>query len=250
MNRPEAVYRMGLRTARIVAGTLRWRVQVEGADQIPANGPAILAGNHVSYLDPLVMALVAQRRGRYVRFLAKRELFRTPVAGTLLTAMCHVPVHRGPDARRSVAAARALLDGGEILGVYPEGTISTSFVPVTLRTGAAQLAMLSGAPLIPVAVYGPQRITTKGRPHRLARGTVLAAFVGTPLAIDAGPDAATVTELLAKRLRGMVDALAAAYPHQPLDPSDAWWVPRHLGGTAPSIDEAEVLRAREGRYRR
>ena len=102
---------------------MRWTI--EGAHNIHASGPVVLASNHVSYLDPLTLAWVADRRGRHVRFLAKAELFDKPVLGTLLHAAHQIPVRRGRvDAADALSAAVDALAQGECIGVFPEGTIS------------------------------------------------------------------------------------------------------------------------------
>jgi len=121
---------------------LRWGLhwKVEGAHHIPQSGPALIASNHVSYLDPLTLAWVADGRGRHVRFLAKAELFDKKGLGTLLHAAHQIPVQRGKvDAADALQAAVDALGQGECVAVFPEGTISQDLEPMagilTLESG-------------------------------------------------------------------------------------------------------------------
>src|SRR4029077_13420014 len=117
---------------------LRWglRWTVEGAENVPTTGPALLASNHVSYLDPLTLAWVADGRGRHVRFLAKAELFDKRGLGTLLHAAHQIPVQRGrADAAEARRAAGEALGRGECVGVSPEGTISQALEPMAGKSG-------------------------------------------------------------------------------------------------------------------
>lgn len=232
-------------TASIEAlfASMDWRVNVHGVHNLPAEGPGVLAVNHISYLDPLVVVAVAHRRARYVRFLGKQEVFRSRLIGPLLRQMQHVPVHRGSDRGRALTAAAELLHAGELVCLYPEATISTSFVPMSLKPGAAQLALRTDAPLIPIATFGAHRISTKHRHRRYRRDVTFSVAVGTP--VDTDGDEAAVTDRLGRRLRRMVDDLVATYPQLPTDPSQCWWVPEHLGGAAPTVEQAEELRRHE-----
>ena len=136
-------------------------------EHIPASGPVILASNHVSYLDPLTLAYVADQRGRRVRFLAKAELFDKPGLGALLRAAHQIPVQRGraTPRTRSTAAVDAL-GRGECVAVFPEGTISADLEPMRGKSGTARLAKAAGVAVDPVGLWGTHRILTKGRkPH-------------------------------------------------------------------------------------
>ena len=118
---------------------LRWGLhwKIEGDDLIPTSGPVVLASNHVSYLDPLTLAWVADRRQRRVRFLAKAELFDKPVLGSLLHAAHQIPVQRGRvDAADALKAAVDALGRGECIAVFPEGTISQDLEPMASASRA------------------------------------------------------------------------------------------------------------------
>lgn len=232
----EAVYAGVLALGRAGASVMGWTVAATGLTRIPAEGPAVLAGNHVSYLDPLVLSLAAHRRGRWVRYLAKRELFAWPATGWALGTMGHIPVDRGGEAAASLVAALRALRRGEVVGVYPEGTLSRTLVPLVGKTGAARLALTSRAPLVPVAVWGGQRLRTRGHPGSPLRGIALTCRIGAPVRHEKGETSSAVTERLMARIRALVDEAAREYPQQP-SPHDRWWLPAHLGGTAPAPGE-------------
>lgn len=135
---------------------LRWR----GVEHLPASGPAILVINHVSYADPLVVARYAYDAGRAPRFLAKRSLFGIPVVGAALRGTGQIPVDRGSaQARQSLDEAVAALRRGEMVIVYPEGTVTRDpdWWPMAAKTGAARLALLApDVPVVPAAQWGAQ----------------------------------------------------------------------------------------------
>jgi 1-acyl-sn-glycerol-3-phosphate acyltransferase len=185
-----------------------------------------------------------------VRFLAKQEIFDHPVAGPFMRGMKHIPVDRFGRPADALAAAVDALRAGELVGMFPEGTISRSFVPACGKNGAARMALASGAPLVPSAVWGSQRILTKGHPRNLQRGVPIIVMFGEPIPYEPGEDPTKVTDRLMARITELVDAAAAAYPDAPAGDSDRWWLPAHLGGTAPSVQEARALAAREAAERR
>ena len=124
---------------------MRWTV--DGAHLIPVHGPVILASNHVSYLDPLALGYLADRRHRRVRFLAKRELFDKHVMGAVLRQAHQIPVARDTaEAAGSLDAAVAALAAGECVCVFPEGTISLDLEPMAGKTGTARLAAATAVP--------------------------------------------------------------------------------------------------------
>ncbi|MGH3441288.1 MAG: lysophospholipid acyltransferase family protein [Nitriliruptorales bacterium] len=215
-----------------------WRVRVHGAEHIPASGPAVLASNHVGYLDFVFVGFGARERGRLVRFMAKQEVFRQPVAGPLMRAMRHIPVERYGRARDALEESIERLGRGQVVGMFPEGTISPSFVPREGKSGAARMAIEGGAPLVPAAVWGTQRILTKWRPKNFQRGVAVDVHYGPPVDTSHG-DAEKATLEVMDAIRDLVDHAAAVYPQAPADDEDRWWLPRHVGGTAPSPAEAE-----------
>lgn len=169
------------------------RVDAENVDELPAQGPVILAVNHVSHVDPLVLATVILDAGRVPRFLAKDSIFRVRVVGRFMHGMGHVPVTRGSvEAKRSLDAAIVALERGHVIMMYPEGTVTRDpdGWPMAPRSGTARLALMSPTtPVIPVGQWGIQqsvdlyrrKVKLFPRPkHRVRFGprVDLSAFVG------------------------------------------------------------------------
>lgn len=246
----DLVYPPVIGFARLVFRALGLRFLVTGEEHVPRSGGAVLASNHVSYLDFTFVGYGALPAGRLVRFMAKHEVFASKVAGPLMRGMHHIPVDRSAGAASYDAALRALR-AGEVIGVFPEATISRSFEIKELKSGAARLALEADVPLLPVIVWGGQRIMTKGRPRDFRRRHVaIAVDVGEPLTPLPGEDAAALTARLAARLQEQLEKVQAAYPDTPSGEGDLWWLPRRLGGTAPTPEEAEALDAQEREHRR
>jgi len=235
----EWVYPPVIRTALALFRLLGIRFDLRGNDNVPATGGAVLASNHVSYLDFMFVGLPAYRpRRRLVRFMAKKSVFDHRISGPLMRGMHHIPVDR----KAGAAAYRHALDalrGGELIGVFPEQTISRSFVPRPLKNGAARLAIEADVPLIPVVVWGGQRIWTSGRKPKFVRKVPVSVWVDAPMTRIDGESAAELTDRLAQRLRELVDEVLAAYPEKPRT-GDEWWLPAHLGGGAPTPAEAAL----------
>ena len=125
---------------------------------VPTDGPAMLAVNHTGYWDYVYSGIPAHfHGGRLVRYMAKKEIFDTPVAGTVMRLCKHIPVDRAAG-EESVKEAVARLKGGELIGIFPEATISRSFEVKEFRTGAARIARLAGVPLIPIIVWGAKDV--------------------------------------------------------------------------------------------
>lgn len=163
--RPEPLYRLFLPLVDLLVRVL-FRVEVHGAANLPRHGPVLLAANHVSYLDPCVLASVAHRAGRRIRFLALSELFSKPGLGWLLRAGRMIPVHRGRGAEQMLRDARAALRAGEAVLIYPEGTIPARGVTVEAQRGAGLLALATSAPVVPVGSWGLERRRSRMPPVR------------------------------------------------------------------------------------
>jgi 1-acyl-sn-glycerol-3-phosphate acyltransferase len=201
---------------------LRWTI--EGEANIPAVGPTILASNHVSYLDPLTLAWVADRRQRRIRFLAKAELFRNPVLGALLRAAHQIPVYRGTaDSSGALSAAVDALQRGECVTVFPEGTISEDFEPMRGKSGTARLAQASGVPIVPVGLWGTHRLLTKGRKPHLAWRVPQVAVIGKPVPVTEGERVRDATLRVMDAIAGCVARAREIYPEAPGPGADAWW---------------------------
>ena len=171
---------------------LVWRltdVTVHGVANLDSlDGAYIVVANHVTEVDPLTVAYPVYRSGTIPRFLAKESLFRVPVLGALLRATAQIPVYRGSmDANRSLKAARAVVDAGGAVIIYPEGTLTRDpdLWPMAGRTGAARLALATGAPVIPVAHWGDQELLPPhaSRPRLLPRKSVR-TLIGAPLELS------------------------------------------------------------------
>jgi len=226
-------------TAKAVFRALGIRFEITGVENIPRSGGAVMAINHVGYLDFTFAGFAAQPAGRLVRFMAKKEVFDHRVSGPLMRGMHHIPVDRGGAAADSYQAAVKALSAGEIVGVFPEATISQSFELKTFKTGAARMAMEAGVPLLPCVIWGSQRIMTKGRPRDLTRGTPIRIALGPLLQPAATDDPAPVTDDLKTRMGELLDAARASYAGAPRTPDDTWWLPASMGGTAPTLEQAE-----------
>jgi 1-acyl-sn-glycerol-3-phosphate acyltransferase len=200
---------------------LQWTI--EGEEHVPAHGPAVLASTHISYLDPLTLAYVANRKHRRVRFLAKAELFDKRGLGTLLRAAHQIPVQRG-----TANAVEALRDGvlalqrGECIAVFPEGTISLDLEPMAGKSGTARLAREAGVPVTPVGLWGTHRIMFKGRKPHWTWGVAQTAVVGAPIEIDPHQPVHEGTDRVMRAICECVAQARAIYPQRP-EPGDGWW---------------------------
>lgn len=247
----ELVYPPVIGTVLTVFKLMDWDVRVTGVEHIPAEGPGVVATNHVGYLDFVFSGYGVREQGkRRLRFLAKQEIFDNAVAGPLMRGMHHIPVDRAGRASDSLQAAVDALERGELIGMFPEGTISRSFVPLPGKTGAARMAMETGAPLIPGAVWGSQRILTKDRDPNWQRGVTITVTFGAPIPYVPGDDPAEVTDRLMVAIGRLVEEAQRAYPQTPSSDDDRWWLPAHLGGAAPTAEEAERMARRDAEARR
>ncbi|MBL8931839.1 MAG: 1-acyl-sn-glycerol-3-phosphate acyltransferase [Kineosporiaceae bacterium] len=134
-----------------------WR----GGENLPRTGGFVAAGNHVSHIDPLTFAHFLLDHGCPPRFLGKESVFRVPVVGRIVTAAGQIPVLReSSDAGRALAAAMEGVRAGECVAIYPEATLSRdpALWPMVGKTGAARVALSTGAPVIPIAQWGPQQL--------------------------------------------------------------------------------------------
>ena len=207
------------------------RFDFQGEENIPRKGGAILAINHVSYLDFAITGTAALPAQRYVRFMAKKEVFANKVAGPLMRGMHHINVDRSNGSASFVAALRAL-KSGEIIGIFPEGTISTSFEIKGLKSGAVRLAMGAGVPVIPTIVWGSQRVWTKGVKRDLRRKNYpVTVEFGEPIFYERGQDVEEAEKNLREIMLAMLHQVQDNYPDSHVGQR---WAPARLGGTAPA----------------
>jgi 1-acyl-sn-glycerol-3-phosphate acyltransferase len=160
--------------------------------------------------------------------MAKDSVFRHRVAGPIMRSMKHIPVDRGAGAA-SYSHAVESLASGEVVGVFPEATMSRSFEPKAFKTGAVRMADQAGVPLVPMALWGTQRLWCYDRRSSMKQyGVPVEIHVGEPVDPSGGPEQATA------RLRSsIIDLVARAQEGYPDDGTDQWWHPARLGGTAP-----------------
>ncbi|KRE26972.1 acyltransferase [Mycobacterium sp. Soil538] len=238
----EPVYGTVIQLARAV-----WRAQglkftVTGVENLPRTGGAVIAINHTSYFDFTFAGLPAYRQhlGRKVRFMAKKEVFDHKVTGPIMRSLRHIEVDRDNGAASFAEAVRMLAEG-EFVGVYPEATISRSFEIKDFKSGAARMAIAADVPIVPHIVWGSQRIWTKGHPKKMWRPKVpITVAVGAP--IQPTLPAAELTALLHSRMQHLLAEVQDAYG--PYPPGE-FWVPHRLGGSAPTLGEANRMDAEE-----
>jgi 1-acyl-sn-glycerol-3-phosphate acyltransferase len=215
-----------------------WR----GMEHIPATGPVIIVANHISHADPLVLAHYVYDAGRWPVFLAKSGLFRVPVLGWLLRAVDQTPVERGTvDAVKALDAAVAALKDGKCVLIYPEGTTTKEpeLWPMRGKTGAARLWLATGAPVVPIVMWGPQRLfDPRTRKMRPVPRTAVSVVTGPPVDLSAWQGVtpntrvlAEITEHIMLTLRDMVAQLREA-PAPPL------WQPGRSSSPSTSVDRA------------
>jgi 1-acyl-sn-glycerol-3-phosphate acyltransferase len=234
--RRDRPYRFVIRLALVIFRLFRFRFDVRGAEHVPTTGGAIICSNHVSYFDFTFLGLGALPQHRMVRFMAKSAVFDHWFAGRFMRAMQHIPVDRRAGAAAFEAAVRALKDG-EVVGVFPEATISPSFTVKDLKAGVARMAVESGVPIIPAAVWGGHRVATKGKVD-LRRDVDVTVILGEPIVGQPGEKAQSLLRRTRAAMESLLDEAQRSYPQQPAGPEDRWWLPAHLGGTAPTPEAA------------
>jgi putative phosphoserine phosphatase/1-acylglycerol-3-phosphate O-acyltransferase len=182
------------------------RFDIEGLEHIPDEGPAILAGNHRSYFDPLAVGYTMAKKGRPVRFLGKKEVFDAPVVGDLAKALGGIRVERGTGSSEPLDEAARILRSGELVAIMPQGTIprGRAFFDPELkgRWGTAKLAAASGAPVIPVGIWGTERVWPRNSrvPNifNVTSPPTVRIRIGPPVAVEGtDPDADTAAIMAA-----------------------------------------------------
>lgn len=232
----EPLYRGIVESFKGVFRVLGMKLDVVGEQNIPLTGGAILALNHTSYLDFALGGVPADMRGRrLVRFMAKDSVFRHPVAGPLMRGMKHIPVNRDDG---SEAFARAVSDAerGELIGVFPEATMSRSLEIKEIKSGAVRMAQAANVPLIPMIVFGGHRVLSYGVKD-FSRGRTICMTIGDPVTDIHDKDADVLTSELRARLSELLDQTIARYPDKP---PGARWIPNRHGGSAPTLEEARA----------
>lgn len=239
-------YRAIVGLAKTGFRALDQQLLLHGTERVPTSGPVLLAVNHISYVDFVYGGLAADPSGRLVRFMAKRELFDHRFSGPIMRSMRHIRVDRG-EGLESYRTAVDYLRAGEAVGIFPEATISRSFEIKDLKSGAVRMAAEVGAPLLPVIVWGTQRILTKDHPRDLTRGRSISIRVGEPWR-PTGADPGAETAELRARMAALLDETIRSHPAGE-QPPGSWWLPASYGGGAPTPEQAELLDAEERRTR-
>lgn len=212
------------------------KITYQGLENIPARGGALLTLNHTSYLDWLPASLAARERRRRLRFMIKAEMGEVKAVNYVIRHLSLIPVDRtaGNDA---FEVALQYLRQGELVGMHPEATISRSYELREFKTGAARMALQARVPIIPVIVWGAHRIWPKDHPKKVFRNKVpITVAIGRPL-----PPLGTIEQLntdLRQAMNAMLYRVQEEYPH----PEDEFWVPRRLGGAAPTQDDSRAIR--------
>ncbi|MFP5219276.1 MAG: lysophospholipid acyltransferase family protein [Actinomycetes bacterium] len=216
-SRTEARYRTLIRTVRALLHVCSRR-RTEGDELLPATGPVVVVGNHVSVVDALVLGAAVARRGRRIRMLVTAGVFRVPFLGALLRAAGFIPVHRwSSDPSGALAPARAALAAGQCVGLYPEGAITRhpDLWPARGKTGVVRLALDTGAPVVPLAQWGTHRLVGAEGSRWKALLTPLTrprigVRVGAPIDLRVLLGVSRAADATAEQLRAGADAVMAA----------------------------------------
>jgi 1-acyl-sn-glycerol-3-phosphate acyltransferase len=235
----EPVFRTLEIAAKALVAATGTKITYQSLENIPRTGGAVIAINHTSYVDWLPAALAVYYRGRRIRYMIKAEMQQVKIVNFLIKHTKTVPVNRGAGSQAYAEAVR-LLQAGEVVGLMPEATISRSFELKEFKTGAARMALEAGVPMVPLIVWGAQRIWTKDHPRNVGHKNI-------PVIVAAGPPLSPVGDVdhldaaLRDEMTSLLHRVQEEYPH----PEGAFWVPRRLGGSAPTVAEAKTLEETE-----
>ncbi len=230
------------------------RFGIDGLENLPTDGPAILVGNHRSYFDPLAISFLLARRGRPARFLGKKEVFDAPLVGDVVTALGGIRVDRGTGSDAPLRAAEDALAAGEMVALMPQGTIprGPAFFNPELqgRWGAVRLAQATGAPIIPIGLWGTEQVWPRSSRFpdvtQVLRPPKVSITVGAP--VELGTDdvdsetkrvMSAISALLPEESRSQrppsQDDLARTYPGGVV-PDDVEWASDHETVRRPGTD--------------
>lgn len=240
-----ALHTLLTNASRAAVRVLRVRLRITGLEHLPARGPVLVAANHVSYVDFIAMAIAAARRRRRLYFLCRGAMWDHPASAWILDRLGHIPVDRAAPAAAYLRAL-ALLERGEAVAIFPEAGISYSLTVRPVMRGVASLASRTGAPVVPVGVFGTQRIwgvwplDEHGNELGLdrSRGRSVDLRFEEPFAVPRDADLTAVTVDLAHQLTRMLEEIQCEPRHVPQPDEHAPWYPAHLGGHGLSVAEA------------
>jgi 1-acyl-sn-glycerol-3-phosphate acyltransferase len=239
----DGVYRFVNGIGRVALRALLLDVRWSGEEHVPRSGPVVLAATHVSYPDFVFIERAVLDRGRFIRFMTRHDVWDVPLVPRFMDAMGHIPVDRRVPGHAYLRARRLLGEGEAICG-FPEAGISYSFTVRPLMRGLVALARDTGAPLVPVAVWGTQRIFSVGDPEPpldLTRRRRIDLAFGSPLYVAPGDDLTERTHDLGHELTDLLEGLQRLPQHRPRPGEVATWYPHHLGGHAPTRHRARGL---------
>ena len=237
----ELLYPAVIGVARATFVGLGLKFTITGTEHVPAHGGAVMAINHTGYMDFTFAGLGAHPAKRLVRFMAKDGIWNHPVAGPLMRGMKHIPVDRDAGAASYNAAVDALR-AGEIVGVFPEATMSPSLELLPFKQGATRMAMEAGVPILPTILWGSQRVLSyHARKPLRQRKLPIMIVIGDPFVVAPDEGVAAATRRLRSVMTQMLHAAQEAYPDRPKGPEDSWWLPTRLGGTAPTPEAGQQL---------
>lgn len=242
----DLVYPAVIKTARAWFRLGDVDIGTTGAENLPETGGALLAINHLSFVDYVIAGVPGADRGRLTRFVAKKEVFDHRVGGPVMRSFHHIAIDRA-DGQAGMDEAVDRMRDGELVAIFPEGTISRSFLLQPLKTGAVRIAAAAGAPLIPVTLWGTQRFLTKGQKADFRRHRTIGIDIGEPMR-PSGEDPVAETAELQTRMETMLDGLIRRHPAEE-QPPGSWWLPQQYGGSAPTLEEAAEIYAEERRLR-
>jgi 1-acyl-sn-glycerol-3-phosphate acyltransferase len=231
----EPVFRTLEIAAKALVAMTGTKITYQHLERIPSTGGAVIAINHTSYVDWLPAALALHARGRRMRYMIKAEMQQVKVVNFLIRHTKTVPVNRESGAEAYAEAVR-LLRGGEVVGLMPEATISRSFELKKFKTGAARMALEAGVPTVPLIVWGTQRIWTKDHQRNVGYKKI-PVIVAAGRALPPIRDAEHLDAALREGMTSLLHRVQEEYPH----PEGAFWVPRRLGGSAPTVAEANNI---------
>jgi 1-acyl-sn-glycerol-3-phosphate acyltransferase len=244
----ERTYRFAVALGHGAMRALDLTVEGVGAEHVPTSGPVLLAATHISYPDFVFIQSAARSSGRFVRFMTRHDVWHVPGLARPMDAMQHIPVDRQAPAAAYVKARR-LLREGEAVCAFPEAGISYSYTVRSLMRGVASLARETGAPVVPVALWGAQRVYSVGMPDErgkepppsFKRGRRVDVSFGRPVTIGPDDDLTEWTCHLGSLLTEQLEGLQRLPHHVPRPGERAPWYPAHLGGHAPTRAEAAHL---------
>ena len=235
----EGLYRLGEWIVPPIVAMQGTKFTFHGLENIPERGGALLAQNHTSYLDWLPPLLAVRERGRRMYFMIKAEMADMKAVNYVIKHARLIPVDRRTGHDAFAAGVRRLREG-ELIGMHPEATISRSFELREFKTGAARMALEAQVPIVPMIVWGAHRIWPKDNPKKVFRNKV-------PITVAAGPalpprgNADQLNVALREAMNALLYRVQQEYPH----PEGEYWVPRRLGGSAPSQEDSRAIRLSE-----